>query len=125
MQNLSSYNKINLIFAIIILLIFAYSYVFTPEKNNYPIHSACKIKPCKSTGLSRAFSKIVRLEFVEAKKFNKNSVLVFSFFFIQFFLRIFIIIILQKKLFKDKFVLIFDVLFSLILFVITFNNLIL
>ncbi len=124
MQSLSNYNKINIVFIAVILSIFAYSFIFTPEKNNYPIPSACKVKPCKSTGLSRAFSKIVRLEFNEAKKFNINSLSVFSFFFIQLFFRILTIIILQKQIFKDKFVLIFDIIFSISMYLVTFRNII-
>ena len=124
MQHISVYNKINIIFIAIILLVFAYSYIFTPEKNNYPIHSACKVKPCKSTGLSRAFSKIVRFKFNEAKEFNRNSISVFSFFLAQLFFRILTIIILKKNILKTKFVLIFDIIFSTTLYLITFKSLI-
>ena len=37
------YHIINLSFAGIILLIFIYSGIFSAEKNNYPIKSACEI----------------------------------------------------------------------------------
>lgn len=124
MRDISAYNKINIIFIFVILLVITYSVVFTPENNNYPIQSACKVKPCKSTGLSRAFSKIVRFDFKKALEYNKYSLQVFSFFLIQFFLRIFTIFILHKRILKDKFVMIFDIGISVILYLFTFKGLI-
>ncbi len=93
------YHIINLSFAGIFLLIFIYSGIFSAEKNNYPIKSACETitgKPCKSSGLSRSFSEIVRLRFESAKKYNPYSLKIFTFFLIQFFLRFFISLIIIK-----------------------------
>ena len=84
------YHIINLSFAGIILMIFIYSGIFSAEKNNYPIKSACEIltgQPCSSTGLSRSFSEIVRFKFESARSYHPNGIKVFSFFLIQFFLR--------------------------------------
>ena len=84
------YHIINLCFAGIIIMIFIYSGIFSVEKNNHPIKSACEVmtdKPCKSTGLSRSFSEIVRFRFESAKSYNKYGLRVFAFFLVQFFLR--------------------------------------
>ena len=93
------YHSINLSFAGIIFLIFLYSGIFSVEKNNHPIKSACETiigKPCKSTGLSRAFSEIVRLRFESAKKYNPYSLKIFTFFLIQFLLRFFVSLLIIK-----------------------------
>ena len=107
---INNYKIINFIIAGIFGLVFIYSGIFTPEKNNYPIHSACKTQKCSSRGLSRAFSKIVRFEFKEAVEFNKNSIKVFLFFFIQFFLRIGINIFLIYN--DNKYILPVDIVIS-------------
>lgn len=93
------YHIVNFCFALIILLIFSYSAVFSPYKNNYPIPSLCeKIygKNCKSTGLSRSFSSIVRGNFEQAKAYNSNGIRLFSFFAIQLVLRVFFSALLSK-----------------------------
>ena len=57
------YLIINIFFAGVIMLIFAYSGIFSPEKDNYPItclHEQLTGKPCVSCGLSHSFSLIVR-----------------------------------------------------------------
>ncbi len=118
---IKNYKIINIIFAGIFGLVFIYSGVFSSEKNNYPIHSACVMKPCKSTGLSRAFSEIVRLNFDKARKFNENSISVFLFFFLQFFTRI-ILLFLIKKLPAQKIIL-SDIVFSIALYLICFRGL--
>ena len=69
-------------------MIFIYSGIFSAEKENHPIKSACKTitgEPCKSTGLSRSFSEIVRFKFESAKSYNKFSIKIFLFFLIQLF----------------------------------------
>ncbi|PLX13506.1 MAG: hypothetical protein C0597_11600, partial [Marinilabiliales bacterium] len=71
------YHIINSIFAGIIMLIFIYSGIFSAEKNNHPIKSSCaeiQGHPCKSEGLSRSFSEIVRLRFDTAKFYNENGI---------------------------------------------------
>lgn len=90
-KNLSPYLILNICFFMIIISVFVYSYVFTPEKNNYPIPSFYTEKTGKksiSTGLSRAFSSIVHLDFEKAKGYNPRSIRLFSFFLVQFFMRI-------------------------------------
>ena len=113
------YHIINLSFAGIIIMIFIYSGIFSAEKNNYPIKSACEVmtgQPCSSSGLSRSFSEIVRFNFASAKSYNPYGLKVFSFFLIQFFMRLIIsLFILKSKSFKNHIV-VFDILFSTALY---------
>ncbi len=121
------YHIINLTFAGIFLLIFIYSGIFSAEKNNYPIKSACKRitgKPCKSTGLSRSFSEIVRFNFQRAQKYNKYAIKIFSFFLIELLLRFFISFLIDKRPTQIKSIIFFDALFSVILYVYCFWGLI-
>ncbi len=99
------YHIINLCFAGIIIMIFIYSGIFSAEKENHPIKSACKTitgEPCKSTGLSRSFSKIVRFKFESAKSYNKFGIKIFLFFLIQLFLRFITSLIVHYKIITQK-----------------------
>lgn len=92
-NNLSSYQIVNSILAAFILLMFTYSAVFSPQKSNHPIpssHTLLSGEKTSSTGLSRAFSSIVRFQFRQAREYNPYSLQIFSFFFIQLALRLFI-----------------------------------
>lgn len=125
--NLSdSYQIINVIFAVIILLIFIYSGIFRSE-GPYPVASQYKLitgERTQSTGLSRAFSAMVRLNFKEAKNYNENSWEVFSFFFLQLLLRI--VFLFSYTPVKNKTRMIrFDVAGSSILFLLCFKDIIL
>jgi hypothetical protein len=117
-----NYRLINLLFAGIFGMVFLYSGIFSAQKNNHPIPSACIVKPCASTGLSRGFSEIMRLNFTSAKKYNYNSIPIFLFFLIQFFLRLFLSKILTQK--NAIILLITDLLFSTTLYIYCFSGLI-
>jgi len=117
-----NYKLINLLFAGIFGMVFLYSGIFSAKKNNYLIPSACIVKPCASTGLSRGFSEIMRFNFKSAKKFNNNSITIFLFFLIQFFLRLLFVKILNKK--NCITILFSDISFSILLYIYTFNGLI-
>ncbi len=84
------YLIINTFFAGVILLIIAYSGIFSPDKNNYPvvcIHEKLTGEPCFSCGLSHSFSLIVRGRFNEAYKWNIYGMRVFLFFVSELVLR--------------------------------------
>lgn len=84
------YLLINIIFAGVIFLIIAYSGIFSPEKDNYPIiciHEKLNGEPCVSCGLSHSFSLIVRGRIAEAYQWNLNGMRVFLFFLSQLALR--------------------------------------
>ena len=86
-----SYLIINIIFAGVILLIFAYSGFFSPVKDNYPvvcIHEKLTGEPCVSCGLSHSFSLIVRGRISEAYKWNIYAMRIFLFFAAQLLLRV-------------------------------------
>jgi hypothetical protein len=85
------YLIINLILAGVILMIFAYSGIFSPDKDNYPvvcIHEKLTGEPCVSCGLSHSFSLIVRGKISEAYEWNNYGMRVFLFFFSQLILRV-------------------------------------
>ena len=113
------YITINAIFAFFIIIIFLYSLVFSPESLNYPIHSQAS-NTSVSTGLSRAFSEIVRFNFAEAKVLNKYSLSIFLFFFIQLFLRIVVSILLLSTKKNKKLLLLTDILITVLLFLQSF-----
>lgn len=121
---LDSYKKINMILAIIIMFVFFYCF-FLPYLN-FGLRSSCEGLPlayCKSRGLTRAFSQILRFHFKEAIIYNPFSIKIFGFFLFQFFTRFFINWIISFSLFKS--ILFFDVSFSVISFLFCFYNLIL
>ena len=102
-----------------------YSGIFPAEKDNHFVKSACieiTGKPCKSVGLSRSFSEIVRFEFDSARKYNPYGIKIFSFFFIQLFLRLGVTILLIKDFFKRERILYSDVIASILLFLVTFAD---
>jgi hypothetical protein len=85
------YRIINMIFAGVILLIFAYSGIFSPVKDNYPvicIHEKLTGIPCVSCGLSHSFSLIVRGKIAEAYQWNHYGMRIFLFFAAQLILRV-------------------------------------
>ena len=120
------YNKINLIFAGIIVMIFVYSGIFSAEKSNHPVqcvHERLTGEPCPTCGLSNSFSEIIRLNFENAREWNQNGIPIFLFFLIQFLLRIGITIIYQNEIFSIKKILYFDISFSIVLFIVCFRRL--
>ena len=120
-----SYLIINLIFVVIIGLIIAYSAVFSAEKNNYIIKSACveiADKPCKSIGLSRSFSEIVRFRFASAEKYNPNGIKLFLFFILQMIFRIIFSAFFVKFNSYKNLIISIDIILSILLFLLTFAD---
>ncbi|MFO7621749.1 MAG: DUF2752 domain-containing protein [Bacteroidales bacterium] len=95
------YLIINLVFAPAIVLIMAYSAIFSPEKDNYPvvcIHEKLTGEPCASCGLSHSFSLIVRGKISEAFQWNLYGMRIFIFFAAQLAMRVvFSVIYLKNK----------------------------
>src|SRR5450759_500524 len=82
---------INIFFAGVILLIIAYSGIFSPEKDNYLItclHEKLTGEPCFSCGLSHSFSLIVRGRIDEAYQWNHYGMRIFLFFAAQLVIRV-------------------------------------
>jgi hypothetical protein len=84
------YLIINIFLAGVILLIMAYSGIFSPEKDNYPVvclHEKITGQPCVSCGLSHSFSLILKGRLSEAHQWNVYGIRVFLFFLAQLILR--------------------------------------
>lgn len=121
---IDSYKKINTIFIIIILFIFFYGFIM--PFLNFGFRSSCEGMPliyCKSRGLTRAFSQILRFNFNEAIAYNIYSIKIFSFFLIQLIARSFINAIIRFSNFRI--ILILDICCSIIFFIFSFYNLVL
>lgn len=117
------YLIINLIFAGVILLIMAYSGIFSPDKDEYPvvcIHEKLTGEPCASCGLSHSFSLILRGRTAEAYEWNENGMRVFLFFASQLFMRIFFSRFYVKYPDSRKQLILFDILGSSLIFLIAF-----
>jgi hypothetical protein len=85
------YIIINVLFAAIIICIIAYCFIFSPDKDNYPIvciHEKLTGNPCISCGLSHSFSLIIRGRVDEAYQWNPNGMRVLIFFLSQLIFRI-------------------------------------
>lgn len=123
-QEIDSYKKINVILAFLIMFVFFYCF-FLPYLN-FGLQSSCEGLPlayCKSRGLTRAFSQILRFHFQEAIAYNPFSIKIFCFFCFQLIARFLVNWIISFSIFKK--VLIFDVSISAISFLFCFYNLIL
>lgn len=117
----------NLIFAGIILAIFIYSGIYSPDKNNHPIkciHEELLGAKCPTCGMSRGFSAIVRGHINDALVYQQNSVSVFLFFLLQMVFRLTSTWLLLKSKIQLKIITNTDITLSLLLFLLTFKNLI-
>lgn len=115
------YIIVNILFAGVVLLVIAYSGIFSANGIEYPIKSFYN-QPLLSTGLSRAFSEIVRFNFTKALYYNPYSISIFLFFFVQLILRVFISYLLLSTPISKKLLVYSDVLVSVLLFLWTFSK---
>jgi len=121
------YLLINLIFAGIILAIFIYSGIYSPEGNKHPIkcaHEELLGGKCPTCGMSRGFSAIVRGKINDAIGYQQNSLPVFLFFLIQLIFRVTSIYLVLKSSISLNIISNVDITLSLFLFILTFRNLI-
>ena len=120
-----SYQITNGILAGFVILIFLYSAIFSPERNNYPIHSSETFisgNYSMSTGLSRGFSSIMRLQFNKAYAYNPFSFRIFMFFLIQLLLRIFFLFYSRNSSHGEmRYIIIPDIAISTVLFIVFFE----
>jgi hypothetical protein len=122
---LKPYLIINFILAGVIGFIFIYSALFSAQKDNHPVPSFYEEatgEPSPSSGISRAFSEIMRGNLKSARNYNPDALLIFAFFGIQFFQRLGVSLLLIKRMgiSKKKHLLYADVLSSIILFLYCF-----
>ncbi len=117
------YLIINIILTGVILLIFAYSGFFSPDKDNYPvvcIHEKLTGEPCVACGLSHSFSLILRGKISEAYDWNIYGLRVFIFFAAQLLMRIVFSIFYLKYPDTNKQLITYDIAISVMLFLVTF-----
>lgn len=117
------YLIINVFFAGVIILIFIYSGIFSPEKNNYPVicvHEKLTGEQCVSCGLSHSFSLIVRGKVEEANRWNIYGLRVFIFFASQLLLRVAFLIYYLMYPYVRKQMIIIDCIGSGLIFILAF-----
>ncbi len=120
-----AYPIINLILAVIILLVFAYSILFSVERSNYPLPSLYeKITGMQapSSGMSRAFSELVRGNMDSARSYNEDSLLIFAFFLIQFVQRMTVTALWYLKARPYRVLLTVDIALTTALFIYCFKG---
>lgn len=118
-----SYLKINLVFAGVIVLVLAYSGIFSPDKNNYPvvcIHEKITGEQCFSCGLSHSFSLILRGRINEAYQWNSYGMQVFLFFVSQLLMRIIYSVYYLRNKEYHKQLILYDITGSVIIFILAF-----
>jgi hypothetical protein len=121
--NSEPYLLINSILTGVILLVFAYSGFFSPEKDNYPIvciHEKLTGEPCVSCGLSHSFSLVLRGRISEAYDWNVYGLRVFIFFAAQLVMRIVFSIFYLKYPDTSKQLITYDIAISVMLFLVSF-----
>ena len=117
------YLIINIILAGVILLVIAYSGIFSPEKDNYPVtclHEKITGEECVSCGLSHSFSLIVRGRIDEAYQWNLYGMRVFLFFASQLILRVAFSLFYLKSPYTNKQLIVFDCIGSGFIFLLSF-----
>jgi len=117
------YLLINIILAGVIVLIFAYSGIFSPVRDNYPvvcIHEKLTGQPCISCGLSHSFSMIVRGKVGEALTWNIYGLRIFLFFALQLVMRVVLSAIWIRNPGIRKQIVVYDASVSGLVFLIAF-----
>jgi len=117
------YLKINLVFAGVVVLILAYSGIFSPDRDNYPvvcIHEKITGQQCASCGLSHSFSLIVRGRIDEAYDRNPYGMRIFLFFFAQLVMRVAFSLFYTLDSQNRKQLVIFDIFGSVLIFLLAF-----
>jgi hypothetical protein len=118
-----SYLKINIILAGVVVLVMAYSGIFSPDTNNYPVvcmHEKILGIKCFSCGLSHSFSLIVRGRIAEAYRWNVYGMQVFLFFLLQLIMRIVFYLLYITRTENRKQLILYDIAGSFVLFLLAF-----
>ena len=119
------YHIINFVLAGIISLVFLYSAFFTARADRHPVPSFYEEttgQKAPSAGMSRAFSEIIRGKIRSARAYNPDSPMVFLFFLVQLVQRIGASLLLYYGRLIKRHLLLADVSFSLLMFLICFWN---
>jgi hypothetical protein len=121
-NNKKEYFIVNLIFIIIIGVVFGYSYFFYPS--DQPIECVYKAytgKACSTCGFSRAFSAFTHLNYAEGVAYNTNAFGCFLFFLFQVILRsIAVVLYFMNPLKPSRSFIIAELVVTVIFFLIVF-----
>ncbi|NOU62150.1 DUF2752 domain-containing protein [Marinifilum sp. JC070] len=123
-----TYRIINLIFAIIILLIFLYSALYSHKEVNHPIPSVFSEitgSESPSTGLSRAFSALMQCDVKSARELNSYALQIFLFFVFQLVFRTFNFFLTKTNFSWINTYILADITLSILFFLLAFRPLIL
>ncbi len=118
------YQTINLVFGILILLLFFYSARYSPA-GGHPVPSLYTLlsgRPSPTAGLSRSFSALVRGEVSLARELSPYGIPLFLFFFAELLMRAAAFVLLVKSRISLKKILIPDLILSLILFLLCYGK---
>jgi len=118
------YQTVNLVFGILILLLFFYSALYSPA-GGHPVPSLYTLlsgRPSPTAGLSRSFSALVRGEISLARELSPYGIPLFLFFFTELLMRAATFVLLEKSRISLKKILIPDVILSLILFLLCYGK---
>jgi hypothetical protein len=121
------YLYFNITAVLCIILIIITLYAFSLAENQQFItcsHKAIFGKPCITCGSTRAFGYIFKGQFSLAEKFNYFAIKLFWLLIIQLILRTIFIIDCYSNWLNIKYLIIIDILFSLVLFCNTFYEVI-
>jgi len=121
------YLIINLVFILFIGSLFIYFLVFSAEKDNYPVQCIYKQitgQSCETCGLSHSLSSLLHGDLQSAINYNRNGILIFTFFMLQLIMRIASIYFIIRFPLKEHLILFFDLFILFISFVYCFKHLI-
>ncbi|HUW05104.1 MAG TPA: hypothetical protein VMW01_02485 [Williamwhitmania sp.] len=116
------YIQINLIFAGVVVAMLIYSGIFTGQ-GGHPIPSFYEMitgTTSPSSGLSRAFSELVRFNVVKARALNSHAVSLFLFFVVELLLRIVFSAVVCVKHNHEKIIVSLDIVQLVLYFSIAF-----
>ena len=109
----------------ILTTLFVYARFFAYDSHAVScVYVKAYAKPCPTCGITRAFYEILHLHFKKAYSLNKLAPWLFGFFFTQLITRLAINIILKKNKLGIDTVIKSDIGFSILLFLVCFNKLI-
>jgi hypothetical protein len=97
-------------------MIFIYSGLFSAKRDNHPIPSLYESitgEPSPSSGMSRAFSEIIRGNLEEARRYNRDSLSIFIFFGIQLMQRLIVSLLLTRNIRRIPYLITVDLATSL------------
>ncbi len=126
MNGQRGYQTVNIIFSVLILMVFLYSLLFPPS-GGHPVPSLYTLltgDPSPTAGLSRSFSAIVRGDIVLARSLSPYGIPLFLFLLLQLVMRVTACLFLKKGYFPERKILRTDIILSVSLFLICYGRLV-